>query len=104
MGERHPKRGGQPWRSPNGGRTARCEKAGRGGWRKKCREGHGGGEGREDERRARRTSGPSRPRLLAISRHSPRTLATWEGFVKDGLKNIRTKKRRREEPTEDAVT
>ncbi|EOD22094.1 hypothetical protein EMIHUDRAFT_458207 [Emiliania huxleyi CCMP1516] len=33
-----------------------------------------------------------------------RTLATWEGFVKDGLKNIRTKKRRREEPAEDAVT
>ena len=29
---------------------------------------------------------------------------TWEGFVKDGLKNIRTKKRRREEPAEDAVT
>ena len=25
-------------------------------------------------------------------------------FVKDGLKNIRTKKRRREEPAEDAVT
>ncbi|EOD10578.1 hypothetical protein EMIHUDRAFT_248301 [Emiliania huxleyi CCMP1516] len=44
----------------------------------------------------------SRQRLLAISRHSPRTLATWEGFVKDGLKNIRTKKRRREEPAEDA--
>ena len=37
--ERHPKGGGQPWRSPNGGRTARYEKAGRGGWRKKCREG-----------------------------------------------------------------
>ena len=35
---------------------------------------------------------------------TPRTLATWEGFVKDGLKNIRTKKRRREEPAEDAVT
>mmetsp|Transcript_8508 Transcript_8508/g.27058 ORF Transcript_8508/g.27058 Transcript_8508/m.27058 type:complete len:325 (+) Transcript_8508:914-1888(+) len=46
----------------NGGRTARYEKAGRGGWRKKCREGHGGAEGREDERRARRTSGPHRPR------------------------------------------
>ncbi|EOD39037.1 hypothetical protein EMIHUDRAFT_454518 [Emiliania huxleyi CCMP1516] len=45
----------------------------------------------------------SRQRLLAISRHSPRTLATWEGFVKDGLKNIRTKKRRREEPAEDAM-
>ncbi|EOD38925.1 hypothetical protein EMIHUDRAFT_224080 [Emiliania huxleyi CCMP1516] len=45
----------------------------------------------------------SRQRLLAISRHSPRTLATWEGFVKDGLKNIRTKKRRREEPAEDAA-
>ena len=59
---RHPKGGGQPWRSPNGGRTARYEKAGRGGWRKKCREGHGGGEGREDERRAGRTSGPHRPR------------------------------------------
>ncbi|EOD11454.1 hypothetical protein EMIHUDRAFT_247944 [Emiliania huxleyi CCMP1516] len=44
----------------------------------------------------------SRQRLLAISRHSQRTLATWEGFVKDGLKNIRTKKRRREEPAEDA--
>ncbi|EOD20143.1 hypothetical protein EMIHUDRAFT_242366 [Emiliania huxleyi CCMP1516] len=43
----------------------------------------------------------SRQRLLAISRHSPRTLATWEGFVnEDGLKNIRTKKRRREEPAE----
>ena len=27
-----------------------------------------------------------------------------EGFVKDGLKNIRTRKRRREEPAEDAVT
>ncbi|EOD20767.1 hypothetical protein EMIHUDRAFT_241839 [Emiliania huxleyi CCMP1516] len=45
----------------------------------------------------------SRQRLLAISRHSQRTLATWEGFVKDGLKNIRTKKRRREEPAEDAA-
>ncbi|EOD27100.1 hypothetical protein EMIHUDRAFT_205013 [Emiliania huxleyi CCMP1516] len=44
-----------------------------------------------------------RQRLLAISRHSQRTLATWEGFVKDGLKNIRTKKRRREEPAEDAL-
>ena len=36
--------------------------------------------------------------------HKPGSLATWEGFVKDGLKNIRTKKRRREEPAEDAVT
>ena len=60
--ERHPKGFGQPWKSPNGGRTARYEKAGRGGWRKKCRGGHGGGEGREDKRRARRTSGPHRPR------------------------------------------
>merc|ERR1711966_427336 len=60
--ERHPKGGGQPWRSPNGGRTARYEKAGRGGWGKKGREGHGRGDGREDERRARRTSGPHRPR------------------------------------------
>ena len=60
--ERHPKGGGQPWRSPNGGRTARYEKAGRGGWRKKCRGGYGGAEGREDKRMARRTSGPHRPR------------------------------------------
>ena len=52
-------------------------------------------KGEEDERPAQTAS---RQRLLAISRHSPRTLATWEGFVKDGLKNIRTKKRRREEP------
>ena len=58
-------------------------------------------KGEEDERPAQVAS---RQRLLAISRHSPRTLATWEGFVKDGLKNIRTKKRRREEPAEDAVT
>ena len=58
-------------------------------------------KGGEDERPAQTAS---RQRLLAISRHSPRTLATWEGFVKDGLKNIRTKKRRREEPAEDAVT
>ena len=58
----YPEGGGQPWRSPNRGRTARYEKAGRGGWRKKCREGHGGGEGREDERRARWTSGPHRLR------------------------------------------
>ena len=58
-------------------------------------------KGEEDERPAQTAS---RQRLLAISRHSPRTLATWEGFVKDGLKNIRTKKRRREEPAEDAVT
>ena len=35
--------------------------SGRGGWRKKCRGGYGGGEGREDKRRARRTSGPHRP-------------------------------------------
>mmetsp|Transcript_20143 Transcript_20143/g.64210 ORF Transcript_20143/g.64210 Transcript_20143/m.64210 type:complete len:335 (-) Transcript_20143:550-1554(-) len=40
----------------NGGRTARYEKAGRGGWRKKCREGHGGGKGWEDKKRARRMS------------------------------------------------
>ena len=52
-------------------------------------------KGEEDERPAQAAS---RQRLLATSRHSPRTLATWEGFVKDGLKNIRTKKRRREEP------
>ena len=58
-------------------------------------------KGEEDERPAQTAS---RQRLLAISRHSQRTLATWEGFVKDGLKNIRTKKRRREEPAEDAVT
>ncbi len=58
-------------------------------------------KGEEDERPAQAAS---RQRLLATSRHSPRTLATWEGFVKDGLKNIRTKKRRREEPAEDAVT
>merc|ERR1712147_206499 len=58
-------------------------------------------KGEEDERPAQAAS---RQRLLAISRHSQRTLATWEGFVKDGLKNIRTKKRRREEPAEDAVT
>ena len=58
-------------------------------------------KGEEDERPAQPAS---RQRLLAISRHSQRTLATWEGFVKDGLKNIRTKKRRREEPAEDAVT
>ena len=59
-------------------------------------------KGEKDERPAQAAS---RQRLLAISRHSQRTLATWEGFVKDGLKNIRTKKRRREEPAaEDAVT
>ena len=57
-------------------------------------------KGEEDERPAQAAS---RQRLLAISRHSQRPLATWEGFVKDGLKNIRTKKRR-EEPAEDAVT
>ena len=58
-------------------------------------------KGEEDERPAQAAS---RQRLLAISRHSQRTLATRERFVKDGLKNIRTKKRRREEPAEDAVT
>ena len=40
-------------------------------------------KGEEDERPAQAAS---RQRLLAISRHSQRTLATWEGFVKDGLK------------------
>ena len=42
--------------------------------------------------------------FCAGSRTRRGSLATWEGFVKDGLKNIRTKKRRREEPAEDAVT
>ena len=65
----------------------------------RTKEGRGGRAARTD-----RVTATSRRRLLAISRHSPRTLATWEGFVKDGLKNIRTKKRRREEPAEDAVT
>ena len=46
----------------------------------------------------------TRGRKKPSERHLQRTLATWEGFVKDGLKNIRTKKRRREEPAEDAVT
>ena len=59
-------------------------------------------KGAEDERPAQAAA--SRQRLLAISRHSQRTLATWEGFMKGGLKQIRTKKRRREEPAEDAVT
>ena len=60
------------------------------------------GRGGRAARTGREQTAPGR--LLAISRHSQRTLATWEGFVKDGLKNIRTKKRRREEPAEDAVT
>ena len=46
----------------------------------------------------------SKQRLLVISRHSQQTLATWEGFVEDGLTRIRMKKRRREEPADDAVT
>ena len=62
----------------------------------RTKEGRGG--------RAARTGREQTERLLAISRHSQRTLATWEGFVKDGLKNTRTRKRRREEPAEDAVT
>ena len=106
--ERHPKGCGQPWRSRmegerrtiRKGRARRMEKeVPRRPW---WRGGTGGRKkGEEDERPAQAAS---RRRLLAISRHSQRTLATWEGFVKDGLKNIRTKKRRREEPAEDAVT
>ncbi|EOD22982.1 hypothetical protein EMIHUDRAFT_195474 [Emiliania huxleyi CCMP1516] len=61
-----------------------------------------GGDGEGDSDVEVDATAASRQRLLAISRHSQRTLATWEGFVKDGLKNIRTKKRRREEPAEDA--
>ena len=64
-----------------------------------------GRDGRTKEGRGGRAARTGREQTaLAISRHSQRTLATWEGFVKDGLKNIRTKKRRREEPAEDAVT
>ena len=37
-------------------------------------------KGEEDERPAQAAS---RQRLLATSRHSQRTLATWEGFVKE---------------------
>ena len=54
-------------------------------------------KGEEDERPAQAAS---RQRLLAISRHSQRTLATGRAScVREGwIENIRTKKRRREEP------
>ena len=69
-GERHDtKRQGEA----DGGRSA--EKAMMEG--RDCSGGRKKGE--EDEQPAQTAS---RQRLLAISRHSQRTLATWEGFVK----------------------
>ena len=61
-------------------------------------------KGEEDEQPAHRPRADSACWPFRDIRKVQRTLATWEGFVKDGLKDIRTKKRRREEPAEDAVT
>ena len=68
-----------------------------------------GRDGRTKERRGGRAARTGREQTapaghLETFAKNARSLATWEGFVKDGLKNIRTKKRRREEPAEDAVT
>ena len=59
-------------------------------------------------RTPRTTSGPHRPRADSAPAGHFETFAKnasyMGGLVKDGLKNIRTKKRRRAEPAEDAVT
>ena len=61
-----------------------------------------GRDGRTKEGRGGRAARTGREQTAPAGHFE--TFAKNASYVKDGLKNIRTKKRRREEPAEDAVT